>query len=197
MKKYILFLLLVLPNLTLLNANESIKIDLKASCSNSKSLLDREFSITMSSNKLHLTKDAIQYNIDGYVDIPEDSYHIKSGSDLYRLDGVVENLNKDNINRFTSYIYNDSEKFITVKEFQSLKSRKDLKLIQKINLQKSNKTKINSLDVYFDENSFNKEYKKCEEQINKSTNNLYIQAILLIFFIFTILFLLKRNFKKK
>jgi len=194
-KNNILLLLILIFNLTILNANEPIEINVKASCSDTRK---EEFSITLSSNKLHLTKDAIQNNIDGYVDVPEDSYYLKNNkNDLYKLDGVVENLNENKINKFTSYIDNNSEIFINIEEFNNLKDSKYLKFIQKINLQKSNYIKVSTLDVYFDKSLFNKEYKNCEKQIKESTNNLYLKAILLISFIFVLSYLLKRNFKKK
>ena len=180
----------------MLYANKSIKIDVKAMCSDSKI---EEFMIKISSDKLALSKDAVQDNIDGYVDISEDSYYLKNNDDIYNLDGIVENLNRNNINQFSSYIDNASETFINIKELDTLKNTKDLKFIQKINLAKNNKTNsitTNTLDVYFDTNTLNKEYQRCEEQINKSKQNLYFQYALLIFSILLILYLLKRNFKK-
>ena len=195
MKKHIIFLLFIF-NITMLYANKSIKIDVKAMCSDSKI---EEFMIKISSDKLALSKDAVQDNIDGYVDISEDSYYLKNNDDIYNLDGIVENLNRNNINQFSSYIDNASETFINIKELDTLKNTKDLKFVQKINLAKNNKTKsitTNTLDVYFDTNALNKEYQRCEEQINKSKQNLYFQYTLLIFFILLTLYLLKRNFKK-
>jgi len=196
MKKHILFLLLVVSIITVLNANEPVKIEIDKFCSNSKNEL-KQFKIKISSDILNLTGDAVQDNLGGYVDIPEDSYYIKTKNNLYYLKGVVEN------NKFTSYIYNNSKKSITTKEFYNLKNSKDLKFIQKINLEKNNQiidsssvTTTNTLDIYFDEKVFDKKYPQCEKEIEKSKINTYFQYLFLIVFIFIILYLLKKNFKR-
>ena len=192
MKKIIFFLVLVLSSTTMLNAKESIKIDVHAFCSDSKK---EEFRIKISSNKLNLSEDAVQDNTGGYVDIPEDSYYLKTNSDVYYLDGVVENSSSEKISQFISTIYKDSKKIISTKELYSLKSSKDLKFIQKINLENNNKTTnttTNILNVYFDETQFNKEYQKCKEQINQSKENPYTQVILLVFLILGLIYLLKK-----
>jgi len=210
MKKHILFILLFIANITVLNANKSVQVDIKASCSDPRSLFNgdlfktspkkEEFSIRLSSNKLDLSKEAVQENIDGYVDIPEDSYYLKSNNNIYKLDGVVENLNEDKINQFISYIDNSSKIYIDTKELYSLKNSNNLKFIQKINLEKNkikNTTTTNALDVYFDKNLLEKEYTTCEEQINASRQKLYFQATVVIFFILFALYLFKRNFQKR
>ena len=190
MKKNILFLLLVILNVTILGANDSVKIHLSEFCANSKNEL-KQFKINISSDKLYLTQDAVQDNLGGYVDIPEDSYYLKTENNLYYLKGVVEN------NEFTSYIYNKSKKSITTKEFYSLKNSKDLKFIQKINLEKNNRinssksiTTTNTLNVYFDEDLFKREFKICEEKVEKTKNNIYFQVILLVLGIFGIFYLI-------
>jgi len=190
MKKNILFLLLVILNVTFLGANDSVKIQLSEFCANSKNEL-KQFKINISSDKLYLTQDAVQDNLGGYVDIPEDSYYLKTENNLYYLKGVVEN------NKFTSYLYNNSKNSITTKEFYSLKNSKDLKFIQKINLEKNNRinssksiTTTNTFNVYFNEDLFNAEYKICEEKVEKSNNNIYFQVILLVLGIFGILYLI-------
>ena len=114
MKKYILLLLLITANLTMLHANESIAISIEALCSDSKSVSNLEFfnsdsrrekfSITINSNRLNLSTDAIQDNTGGYVNIPEDKYYFKTDKDVYRLSGGVEYSSKDTINQFTSKI---------------------------------------------------------------------------------------------
>ena len=190
MKKNILFLLLVILNVTILGANDSVKIHLSEFCANSENEL-KQFKINISSDKLYLTQDAVQDNLGGYVDIPEDSYYLKTENNLYYLKGVVEN------NEFTSYIYNNSKKSITTKEFYSLKNSKDIKFIQKINLEKNNRinssksiTTTNTFNVYFDEDLFKREFKICEEKVEKTKNNIYFQVILLVLGIFGIFYLI-------
>lgn len=166
MKKHILYLLLLISTVTLLNAQEAVKISIKAFCSDSKNSPSK-LTITISSNTLNLTEDAIQDNLGGYVDIPDDRYYLKTDNGVYRLNGVVENDYKNRIKKFTSYIYNDSKKFITVEEFYSLKNRENLKFIQKINLEenkriKNFKTTTNSLNIYLDKSLLNQEYQKCK-----------------------------------
>ncbi|MEA3498826.1 MAG: hypothetical protein U9R16_07200 [Campylobacterota bacterium] len=163
MKKYILSLFLVIFNITILNANEHIKLF----CSDS---IEKRLSINLDSDKLNLTQDAVQDNTGGYVDIPEDRYYLKTKDKLYYLNGVVEYNYKNKINQFRSYIDNNSEKFITIKELYSLKNSKGLKLIQKIILDNKNKVKdsqyktiTNIINVYFDEKLFQKEYYKCKK----------------------------------
>ncbi len=168
MKKLILFLLLVIFNLTILNAKESIEI--KAFCSDSNNAVSK-FSIQISSNKLNLTEDAIQDNLGGYVDIPEDRYYLKTDNGVYRLNGVVENDYKNNIKKFTSYIGNNSKEFINIEELYHLKNTQNLKFIQKINLQmhkqinsSTNSTTTNTLNIYFNKILFDREYQKCKNR---------------------------------
>lgn len=167
MKKHTLYLLLVISNLTILNANDSTKIEIKALCSN---LEIGEFGIKINSNNLNLTEDAMQDNLGGYVDIPATKYYLKTKNALYYLDGVVEHNYKNSINQFISSINKDSKKLITPKKLYSLKNSMDLKFIQKIDLEKNNKigsskttTTTNILNIYFDENIFEKEYHKCKK----------------------------------
>lgn len=205
MKAYILLFLLVASNVSILNADEPIKLKVEALCSDNRKLLygdffrndsrEEVFSLKISSNNLHLTQEAVQSNIDGYVDVPDESYFIKKNDDLYRLDGVVEKLYKDDINQLISYIYNNTDMFISIKEFLTLVGSDNLKLIQESNLKKSG-ISTSVLDVYFDRNSFNQELKRCEEQINKSRNSLYLNSVLLLFFILITFYLLKKYFKK-
>ena len=188
----------------MLQANESIKINVHAICSDSRNIFNGElfstdsrrekFSITIRSNRLNQSKDALQDNTGGYVNIPEDRYYLKSDKDVYRINGGVERSRKENINKFTSDVYNKSEKVINTKELYNLKNSKNLKFIQKINLEyKNNQTNI--LNVYFDENSFNKEYQKCEEQVHTSRNKFYLQSIFVLLFLFGVLYFLRRKFK--
>jgi len=188
----------------MIQASESLKIDVHASCSDSRGIFNGElfssdsrrekFSITISTNSLNLSKDAIQDNTGGYVDIPEDKYFLKSNEDVYRLKGSVERSTKENINSFTSEIYNSSSKVINTEELYTLKNSRNLKFIQKINLPyKNNNTNI--LNVHFDEKSFSKEYKKCEDQVHKSKNKFYLQATFVLLFAFGLLYLLGRKFK--
>ena len=193
-----------MSNISMIDANESLKIDVHASCSDSRGIFNgelfssdtrrEEFTITISSNKLNLSKDALQDNTGGYVDIPEDKHFIKSEKDVYRLQGVVERFREDNINRFTSNVHNKSTKVINTEELYDLKDNKNLKFIQKINLPYKNNV-TNILNVYFNENSFNKEYHKCEEQVQKSKNEFYLQSTFVLLFVFGILYLLGRKFK--
>lgn len=147
MKRYILFFLLLI---TLSHAKEYTNISINAICSDSKDEVSK-FSITINSNKLNLTEDAVQDNLGGYVDIPEDRYYLKTDSKVHRLNGVVEYNYESKINQFTSYI--------SIKVFKTLKNSENLKFIQKIILEENNAT-TNTLNL-----SFDKEYQKCEEQV--------------------------------
>ena len=149
MKKCIVFFLLLI---TLSHANGYVKVDVNAICSDSTNIVSK-FSITISSNKLNLTQDAIQDNLGGYVDIPEDRYYLKTDKGVHRLNGVVEYNYESQINQFTSNM--------TIEEFEALKNSENVKFIQKINLQKNNnRTTTNTLNLYFD-----KKYQKCKEQV--------------------------------
>ena len=138
--------------LTLLDAQEYVSITINTICSDSKNEVAK-FSIKIRSNKLNLTEDAIQDNLGGYVDIPEDRYYLKTESKVYRLNGVVERDYKNKINQFTAVI--------TIQEFTALKDSKNLKFIQKINLENTNKTDkskntttTNTLNLSFDKELF-------------------------------------------
>jgi len=143
---------------TLSHAKEYVNISVNAICSDSKNEISK-YSITINSNTLNLTEDAIQDNLGGYVDIPEDRYYLKTDSKVFRLKGVVEHDYKKKINQFTSYI--------PIKEFKALKNSKNLKFIQKINLENTNKTNksknsttTNSLNLFFDKDQFRNECKE-------------------------------------
>ncbi len=160
MKRYIL--LLLISTIQILNANEYIQINIQVSCSNS---LEKIFTIKLKNSELKLTEDAVQDNLGGYVDIPEDRYYLKTTDKLYYLDGVTELNHDNNTNQFISNIYHNSGKFINIEELYNLKNNKDLKFFQKIILQKNNyknQTTTNIFKVYFDENLFNKEYERCK-----------------------------------
>jgi|GEM_PF-569234 len=203
MKKYIILILIVTSSIRILQANESIKINVHASCSDSRNILNGEFfstdsrreifTITLSSNRLNLSKDALQDNTGGYVNIAEDKYFIKSDNEVYRLNGAVERFKEENTNKFISHIYDNSKKVISTKELYNLINSKNLNFIQKINLEyKNNMT--NTLNVYFDENSFDKEYQKCEKQVQKSKNKFYLQSTATLLFFLGILYFLRRKF---
>ena len=148
MKKYLsLFLLLV----TLSHAQEYVNISVNTICADSKNEVSK-FRITIKSNKLDLTEDAIQDNLGGYVDIPEERHYLKTESKVYRLNGVVEHNYKRKINQFTSVI--------TTEEFTALKSSKHLKFIQKITLEKSKRMTTNTLNLSFNKKLFSKECQK-------------------------------------
>ena len=153
MKKYILFFLLII---TSLHAKEYVNLSVNAICSDYKNEVSK-FSITINSNELNLTEDAIQDNLGGYVDIPEDRYYLKTESKVYRLKGVVEHDYETKINQFTAYI--------TIEVFKALKDSKNLKFIQKINLEleKTKKTTTNTLNLSFDKEQFANEYYKCKK----------------------------------
>ncbi len=151
MKLYILLFLLMT---TLSNAKEYVSITVNAICSNSKNEVSK-FSIIIRSNNLNLTDDAIQDNLGGYVDIPEDRHYLKTESKVYRLNGVVEHDYEKKVHKFTS--------FITIEEFTVLKDSETLKFIQKINLENDNKTTTNTLNLSFDKEQLANEYQKCKK----------------------------------
>ncbi|MEA3289565.1 MAG: hypothetical protein U9Q04_05200 [Campylobacterota bacterium] len=164
MNKYILLIITVILNITMLNATELEQMKLETICSNSK-----EFTVKINTNKLNLSEDAVQDNLGGYVDIPEDSYYIKTNNTLYYLDGVVIKRHKENINQFIFHPKEQAGKFLNIQELYSLKNRDDLKFIQKINLKKDQKaqntedtTTTNSFYVYFDKKRLEEAYKKCK-----------------------------------
>ncbi len=162
MKKNTILLLLVMLNITILNAKEYNDTNIKIFCTDS---IDKKLSIQINSHKLNLTRDAVQDNVGGYVDIPEDRYYLKTNSKVYYLDGVVKKDYEKNVNQFTAIINNNSNKFITIEEFYTLKNHKNLKLIQKIILENNNskyKTTTNKLNIIFNKNLLSKEYKKCK-----------------------------------
>lgn len=191
MKKFILFLLLAIVTITILEADEPIKLNIDTFCTDSNI---KEFTIEISSNQLYLTKDAIQDNLGGYVDIPENRYYLKTTAHVYSINGIVKNDYKNNVNKFYAYINDTSEKYIKIEELYGLKNSKDLQFIQKINLEENsfkNTTTTTILDVYFDENLLNNAYEKCNNVIHKQKDTSYLYPILFIFFILIIYYVLK------
>ena len=186
-------------------ANTPAKITTDASCYDARSVLSaalfsadprkEKFTISLSSKKLDQSKDAIHSNTDGYVDTTEEKYALISGRESYRLDGTVIRERSDNRNRFVSDIYSDAENTLDTKTLQRLKNSKELKLIQQINLSyKSDKT--NTVDVYFDEESFTAASRKCEAQVQESQKRFYLQLALLILATVLLLYLLRRGFRR-
>jgi hypothetical protein len=157
MKQFFL-LFLLLATTTLFASQKSV---IKTICLNGDT---KEFQITVDNQKLHLTVDAVQDNLGGYVDIPENWYYLKVESKVYHIGGVVDNENQLGTNRFSTYIsFKEKNKSLDLKKLYSLKDNTNLQIIQKINLETSNKAKISKtiLDVYFDKKQFEQEYKKC------------------------------------
>ena len=152
MKKYILLSILSISQLYATNS-----IPIKVICSDTQKALH----ITIGSDKLNLSSNAIQDNLGGYVDIPEEKFYLKTDTKVYRLQGIVENENRYVIAQFSSIMDNQPSNFISLKELSKLKSNKNLKFIQKIHLETTNQIVKNILPVYFDENVFNRELKKC------------------------------------
>jgi len=203
MKIYIL--LLLSSTFILLGASEPVKVTVTAFCYDSRNVLSgnffnsdsrkEEFMMTLNSNKLDESKEAIQDNTGGYVDIPEEKFAFISEKDTYRIHGNVERSRGNNTNQFTSTVYNNSENIINTKELYALKESKNLKLIQKINLQyKNNKTNI--INIYFDKHNFDQEHQKCEEQTSQSVKEFYLQFTLLICLLIGILYFFIKKFKR-
>ena len=195
MKKYILFLLMFLSYITLLNAQESIKVHVNALCCESQNIVS-SLNIRIDSNKLDLSEDAVQDNLGGYVDIPEDKYYLKTQTDVYYIDGVVQADYENSVNQFTSSINNKSGKLITIEELYNLKDRNDLRLIQKINLEQNHsrdKTTTNILNISFDSTLFTTEYEKCEKQVIQPQKSNYLLIFFAVFFILLLLYLLKKR----
>ena len=117
-------------------------------------------------DKLNLSEDAVIDNLGGYVDIFENSFYIKTAHKVYYIHGHVKNLG--DTHQFTSEDKGDP-KFITVKELDSLKDKKNLKFIQKIRLEKDNKVVKNIIDIYFDTKNFEIEYQRCHKSLNNTT----------------------------
>ena len=128
---FIFFAIISTITLHAINSNT----DYKVTCidSNNKQLM-----IKIQSNKLNLTEDALQDNLGGYVDIPATNYYIKTSNNLYHIDGVVKKNYEHNINQFISYINNNSNKLINIQEFVNLRDDKNVKFIQKIDLEEKN-----------------------------------------------------------
>ena len=193
MKKNILFLLIFLTNISIANANANkpIKAHVNTVCSQTKNIVS-SLSIKIDSNLFNLTENAIQDNLGGYVDIPEDKYYLKTDNKVYHLSGVVEKKYEDNINQFTSVINKDSNKLIRIDELYTLKDTKSIKLIQKINLENSTETKTNILNIYFDSVLFTAEYQKCKNRTLQTQETTYTKTLFIAFFILLILYILKK-----
>ncbi|MEA1914337.1 MAG: hypothetical protein U9N30_03380, partial [Campylobacterota bacterium] len=165
MKKLILFFLLMILNLTLLNAQEPIKVRVTALCSEDKK---ENFTITINSNTLNLSQEAIIDNTGGYVDIPEDRYFLKTKDKVDHIKGEVVYSILDTSNQFIS--------FITKEDLKNLQINQDIQFIQKIHLEKNNPKKIsttNILTVHLDEKSLVEASKKCKNQMKKIEKNSY------------------------
>ncbi|MDA7818157.1 hypothetical protein N9A28_08195 [Sulfurimonas sp.] len=182
MKKYILFIL----SLIILNADETIKIDIKANCTDTQ-----EYLLNINSPKLHLTKNAVQENIDGYVDIADNKYYFgyKDQNTEYVIDGTVENLNKEKVNQFSGYI--------TLNELNTLRASNQITFTQDINLVSRIKNVKTTLDVYFDKTSFDREHVVCMEQMYKQEQNKYLKTLFFIPFILIVFYLVKRGRRAK
>lgn len=157
-KRFILVSILTITTNSILNAKEVVNINIF--CSDSKI---EKIVMKVNTNKLDLTEDAVQDNVGGYVDIPEDRYYLKTQNKVYHLDAVVQKNYEKLTNEFTSTIQNNSTKTISIKELYGLKNNDNLKLIQKINLQSSsqNSATTNTLDIYFEKILFEKDYQRC------------------------------------
>lgn len=177
--------------ITLLNAIEPANIKTAIVCSDSNT---KKISLKINNNNFHLSQDAIQDNLGGYVDIPEDRYYLKTKSDLYYLDGVVEYNEEERSNQFTSFIEKSSSKYITIEEFYSLQNSKDLKFIQKIALEKDDGNFTTHIfNLYFDKKLPNLESKPCEEEVPKSKINFFAWTIFFLSLLLITLYFLKRK----
>ncbi len=147
-------------------------ININTICSNSST---NEFTLTFTSNQLNLSENAIIDNLGGYVDIPEDSYYLKTNTNIYKLDGIVESNQQ-----FTVHINDTSENFINTKELYTLHNNNNIQFIQKINLEE-NHTTTNILGVNFNPSQIKQEYKSCKQNTAElKQNNNYDIAIILI-----------------
>ncbi len=109
--------------------------------------------------KLNLSEDAVIDNLGGYVDIPENSFYLKTSDKVYYIHGEVTDLG--DTHQFLSE-YKSDVKFITLKELYSLKEKQDIKFIQKIHLENDDKIVKNIFDVYFDAKNFELAYQRCQ-----------------------------------
>ncbi len=149
-------------------------------------ITNKELTISLHSNQLNLSENAIIDNVGGYVDIPEDSYYLKTNTNIFHLDGIVENNNQ-----FTASINSNSQKFITHNELYNLKDNKNIQFIQKINLQENNTT-TNILDVQFNPEQVTTEYQKCQSKDTIATNDTSTSIIFPILFMLIGLYLFMR-----
>ncbi len=163
MKQSSLCLMLIIFSITTLNAIEDNSASIL--CSNS---IEKTISIKINSKNLNLTQDAVQDNLGGYVDIPEDKYYFKTTDNLYHVNGRVESNYDNNTNQFIATVETNSNKYLNIKKLYSLRDVKNLKLIQKIILdnQTNNlqyKTTTNILNISFNKTRFDKELKRCSK----------------------------------
>ena len=109
--------------------------------------------------KLNLSEDAIIDNLGGYVDIPENSFYLKTFDIVYHIHGTVINPGYTH-----QFIWKDKKdaKFIMPEELYSLKKEQNLRFIQKIHLEKDNKVIKNIFNVYFDAKNFELAYQRCQ-----------------------------------
>jgi len=159
MKQSILFLFLFC--LVELSAKESVLANVV--CSKTSVA---ELHVKITNRTLNLSEDAVQDNLGGYVDIPDENYYLKTDTSVYHLNGVVEYNYKNNTQQFISHVSSGSNKYISIDKLHSLKDNSNLKLIQKINLENKTKDTIttNILNIHFDKDLFEKEYKKCKSK---------------------------------
>lgn len=148
MKIFLFKLVFFISLVNILHANEAFQLDTYCFEKN-KSL----FLLKVSSNSLHLTEDAVQDNTGGYVDIPEDSYYIKTTDKVYPLKAKVIRLHTKKVNQLNGYI--------DLKTLLTIKHSNNLQLIQKINLEKEMNSVKNIFHVHFNEKLFNDAYNQC------------------------------------
>jgi len=152
-------------------------------------ITNQELTISLHSDQLNLSENAIIDNVGGYVDIPEDSYYLKTNTNIFHLDGIVESSHL-----FTAIINSDSSKFVSQNELYNLKDNKQIQFIQKINLQENNTT-TNILDVKFNPEQITTEYQKCQSKDTITTTDTSTSIIFPILFILIGLYLFVRSKK--
>ena len=182
MTKIVLFILFTLFGTAVLNADNSIEMDIEARCLDTK---HKEFILSIYSNKLNLTNDAVQDNIDGYVDIPDDSYYIKTGKKEFKIDGVVEKHNVGEANKLTA----------NIDEVSFLQNHGELKFIQKINLLNGN-MRTNILSIHISKDLLEVQEQICQKQISDSKRDYYLKTVSTILLLLAFIYMLKIRFKK-
>jgi hypothetical protein len=135
------------------SANAKELVELKAKCSK-----EHGFVVFIDSLQLYLSEDAVIDNLGGYVDIFDAKYYIKTPKKVYTLEGEVINIGTTH--RFTSTPSMHS-KAIDAKELYSLKDTQQLRFIQKIRLEKTDKVVRVDMGVDVDIESFDILYKMC------------------------------------